>query len=156
MSLNLITDRTQADYLEWLELSRIPWAAMTDEQKDKWSAPMKGAYNYTDLNRVGDAMVTLQAAFTSYGYSVSVDTRTDWEAGEWPSKAEMDAYVQGVKNIRAVLTVAETTPAAPDSMDDGTVAVWNNIERILLDVEDLLNCISAAWYYAGEIYTGEV
>lgn len=156
MSLSLITDRTPADYTEWLELSRIPWAAMTDDQKTKWSVPMKGAYNYTDLNRVGAAMLTLQALFASYGYSVSVDVRTDWTAGEWPSKAEMDAYAQSVQNIRAALTVAETTPAAPDSMDDGTVTIWNNIEQILLDVEDLLNRIAAAWYYTGEIYTGEV
>jgi len=156
MSLSLITDRTQADYQEWLTLSQIAWADMTDEQKAKWSVPMKGAYNYTDVNRVSEAILTLQTLFTSYGYSVTVDVRTDWTIGEWPTQAEMDAYVQSIANIRGVLSVASSTPAAPGSMDDGTVVIWNNIEQILLDVEDALVRMAQSWWYAGEIYSGEV
>lgn len=155
MSLSLITDRTQADYQVWLTLSQIAWADMTDEQKAVWSVPMKGAYNYTDVNRVGEAILTLQALFASYGYSVSVDVRTDWKVGDWPTQAEMDAYVQSVANIRGVLSVVSTTPAAPSGMDDGTVVIWNNIEQILLDVEDALNRLSQSMWYAGEIYSGE-
>lgn len=138
MSLSLITDRTQADYNAWLTLSKIPWADMTDAQKAIWSVPMKGAYNYTDLNRVGDALNILQALFASYGYSVAVDARANWTAGEWPTQAEMNAYIQSIKNIRSAVTVLSTTPTAPDSMDDGTVVIWNNIEQILLDVEWLI------------------
>ena len=156
MSLSLITDRTQADYESWLALSQTAWADMTDTQKAVWSVPMKGAYNYTDLNRVGAAMLTLQALFVSYGYSVAVDVRTDWAAGEWPSEGAMDAYVQSLKNLRGALTAASSTPAAPDSMDDGTVTIWNNIEQILLDVEDALTRLSQSLWYAGEIYSGEV
>ncbi len=142
MSLSLITDRTDADYQSWLTLSRIAWADMTDVQKAKWSVPMKGAYNYTDLNRVGEAMLTLQALIASCGYTVSVDVRTDWTAGEWPSDAEMSSYVQSIANIRGVLSAASTTPATPSSMDDGTVVIWNNIEQILLDVERLIYSLS--------------
>lgn len=156
MSLSLVTDRTQADYEAWLTLSKIAWADMTDEQKTAWSVPMKGAYNYTDLNRVGTAMLTLQALFASYGYSVTVDVRTDWSVGEWPSESPMDAYVQSLKNLRGALAQASTTPAAPDSMDNGTVVIWNNIEQILLDVEDALNRMAQSLWYAGEIGCGEV
>lgn len=123
MSLGLITDRTEADYQAWLTLSKIPWANMTDEQKATWSVPMKGAYNYTDLNRVGAALQALQAAFNSYGYSVAVDVRTDWTAGEWPTQAEMNAYVQSIKNIRVAVTVLSATPAAPDSILTGWT-IW--------------------------------
>jgi len=142
MSLSLITDRSQVDYQEWLELSQIAWASMTDAQKAKWSVPMKGAYNYTDVNRVGEAILTLRALFASYGYSVSVDVRTDWKVGDWPTQAEMDAYAQSIANIRRALAVASNTPAAPESMDDGTVSIWNNIEQILLDVEWLIDKIA--------------
>jgi hypothetical protein len=31
-------------------------ADMTAAQQAVWSVPMKGAYNYTDLNRVGEAI----------------------------------------------------------------------------------------------------
>lgn len=157
MSLSLITDRTQADYNLWLTLSKIPWSNMTDEQKAIWSVPMKGAYNYTDLNRVGGALQALQSVFESYGYSVPVNVRTDWAEGEWPTTAEMNAYVQSVKNIRSAVTVLSATPTAPDSMDDGTVVIWNNIEQILLDVEALISRmesnVDTAWA-SGIAYTG--
>lgn len=156
MSLELITDRTQTDYDEWLELSQISWADMTAAQKAIWSVPMKGAYNYTDLNRVGTALLALQTLLAGYGYSVSIDARTDYANGEWPTETDMAAYVQSISNIRSALAVFETTPAAPTCMDDGTVTVWNNIEQILADVEMLIINMVAAWHYAGEIYAGEV
>lgn len=150
MSLSLITDRTQADYNLWLTLSEIPWDDMTDEQKAVWSVPMKGAYNYTDLNRVGGALQALQAVFNSYGYSVAANVRTDWMAGEWPTQAEMDAYIQAIKNIRSAVTVLSTTPAAPDSMDDGTVTIWNNIEKILLDADILINSLRQIFIHSNQ------
>ncbi len=155
MSLELITDRTQADYEEWLALSKIPWASMTPEQKAKWSVPMKGAYNYTDLNRVGTALLALQSILAGYGYSVTVNVRTDYVNGEWPTESDMNAYVQSIANVRSVLAVFETTPPAPDSMDDGTITVWNNIEKILKDVETIIDYAVAAFKYSGEFYCGE-
>lgn len=51
----LITDRTQADVTRLLELRAIGYADMTAAEKAEYAAS-KGAYNYTDLNRVGNAM----------------------------------------------------------------------------------------------------
>lgn len=155
MALNLVTDRTAADYQEWLTLSKIPWADMTAEQRAAWSVPMKGAYNYTDLNRVGIALTSLQTLFTAHGYSVPINARTNWAAGEWPTESEMTAYLQSISNIRSALASFATTPAVPPSMDYGTVAIWNNIEQILADVETLINNMLAAVIYCGEIYSGE-
>lgn len=138
MAISLVTDRTDDDYKAWLELSKIAWSDMTAAQQAIWSVPMKGAYNYTDLNRVGTAIIYLQTLFSSLGYSVSVNVRTDWAVGEWPSYAAMTAYLQSVSNIKSVLSTFSATPAVPTSMDDGTVVIWNNIEQILLDVEALI------------------
>lgn len=66
----LITDRTQSDVTHWQELHDKGWAGMTDDEKAEWStAAMKGAYNYTDLNRVTEAMDYLNGVFTGYGYA---------------------------------------------------------------------------------------
>lgn len=65
----LITDRTQSDVTHWQELHDKGWAGMTDDEKAEWNtAAMKGAYNYTDLNRVIAAMDYLDEVFTRYGY----------------------------------------------------------------------------------------
>lgn len=66
----LITDRTQSDVTHWQELHGKGWAGMTDDEKAEWStAAMKGAYNYTDLNRVTETMDYLNGVFTGYGYA---------------------------------------------------------------------------------------
>lgn len=151
-----VTDRTQSDYEEWLKLSKIKWADMTAEQQAIWAAPMKGAYNYTDLNRVGHNLEYLAGVLTAYGYSTIVNVRTDYAIGEWPSPDDMSAYVESVAIIRQALAALSTTPEAPTSMDDGTVTVWNNIEKILADVDALISYMVAAFYYSGELFAGEV
>ena len=54
--LNLITDRTQADVDRVQYLASVGWENMTDAEKAEWSTPLKGAYNASDLNRVGAAV----------------------------------------------------------------------------------------------------
>lgn len=154
ISPELIVDRTQADFDQWRVLSQIAWNDMAAEQKAIWSVPMKGAYNYTDLNRVGSAMLTLKALFATYGISVSVTARSNYIAGEWPTSVEMSTYIQSLKNLKSAVSISTVTP--PDSMDNGTVIVWNNIEQILLDVEDALYRMAAAWFYSGDLYGGEI
>ena len=54
--LNLITDRTQADVDCVRQLAAKGWAAMTAEERAAWNGGLKGAYNASDLNRVGSAV----------------------------------------------------------------------------------------------------
>ena len=65
----LITDRTQGDLDTLMDLLRQDMTAWTETQKDWFrQAVSKGAYNYTDLNRVIAAMDYLDDTFTRYGY----------------------------------------------------------------------------------------
>lgn len=68
--LELITDRTQNDVVRLTNIllkrseDRTP-----EEQEELDSAASKGAYNYTDLNRVTSAMEYLNQVLNKYGYS---------------------------------------------------------------------------------------
>lgn len=66
----LITDRTLADVERVKALRKKGFAAMTSEERSEFLAPMKGAYNATDLNRVQEAMEYLAERFRGYGYNV--------------------------------------------------------------------------------------
>lgn len=79
MIANLVYDRTSEDVAEirrlWMKFDPElgDHGGLTDEEWAEWnSAGMKGAYNYTDLNRVEQAVKTLAAALTSAGYPVEV------------------------------------------------------------------------------------
>lgn len=138
----LVTDRTEADVSRYSELRDKGWAEMTTAEKAEWVAGMKGAYNASDLNRVASAMAYLSQRFASAGYSVPVSSPTDWANGDIPTKGDMDTYLDDLRRIRAALAVMDTTPAAPGSMDYLTWAKANDIEKILVDVDDLLTKIA--------------
>lgn len=152
----LITDRTQADVDRVLALSAKGWAGMSPEERAEWSAGLKGAYNASDLNRVQEAMEYLAGVFGAYGYAVSLRPMPTWSVGEIPNEEQMAAYLANVTALRAVLDMPSTTPAVPADMALLTYVEANNIEKILVYINELLEALGAAfmrsgmsWAYAG-------
>lgn len=154
--LKLITDRTQADVDRVASLAQKGYVGMTDDEKTEWNAGLKGAYNATDLNRVGSAVNYVAGRLNAQGYAVAVSPKIDWTFTDIPTPAQLAAYLADVSAIRAALAVYADTPETPADMKKLTYAEANDIERILLDVDALITNMMAAWYYAGELYSGEV
>ena len=154
--LNLITDRTQADVDRVRQLAQKGLGNMTADEKTEWLNGLKGAYNASDLNRVGAAVAYVAGRLTGYGYAVSVDPRQDWQMADIPTPESMTAYLADVAALRAALTVAADTPEVPEDMERLTWQEANDIEQILVDVDELLTRMAAAWFYSGDLYAGEV
>lgn len=163
---SLITDRTQADvdrakYLNSLfgydpKTDTLVWYG-TEAELAEWSgAKLKGAYKYTDLNRVGAAMAYVAGRLTAAGYYVPITPKTDWTDEDWMTPTTAGAYLDALRLLRSQYALYDTTPNVPDSMDGLTVDAANDIEKILLDIDSLLENIMASWYYSGEVYCGEV
>ena len=153
--LKLITDRAEADVLRWQELKSKGYASMTDDERREWE-DSKGAYNYTDLNRVEEAVVFLSQQLVEMGYVTEQLVTRVWTENDVPTVADMTRYIQNVKTIRDALSVPGTTPDVPASMHKLTFQGANDIERILLDVEKLIENMAFTFAYSGEIYGGEL
>lgn len=163
---DLITDRTQADVNYALQLNAAGWAGMTAEQKSDWLAGLKGAYNYTDLNRVTDAVDYIAGEFQSYGYSVSVTpinithpdgtVSTVWQDSDIPTSQQLDTYLANIQALRDVISLAEGTPELPESMAVLTYVAANNIEQLLIDISTALQNIAASFLYSAQplLYSG--
>lgn len=154
--LNLITDRTQADVDRVQYLASVGWENMTDAEKEEWSTPLKGAYNASDLNRVGAAVTYISNRLFEYGYFVPVTAKQDWDKTGIPTQADMYLYLQNVRKLKAALDEMGYTPDVPEDMEHLTYQEANDIEKILVDLDFLLNNMVAAWFYAGELCAGEV
>ena len=155
--LHLITDRTQADVERVRYLSRrINSGAATAAEVEEYGGAMKGSYNAEDLNRVGAAVEYVANRLREYGYAVTVAPKTDWRAGEIPTAEQLETYRGNVAALRAVLPVGKSTPETPGSMERLTFQAANDLERILLDIDRLITNITLAWFYAGEVFSGEV
>lgn len=145
--MNLIADRTQADVDRVKELSMKKWADMTAEEQAEWLAGMKGAYNYTDLNRVESAVSLLGEIL-----GVAVTVKTNWAVTDIPKSADMKRYLDNIQRLKDTGLVLANTPSVPESMVNFTHTMANDIEQILLDIEAAINALLRC----GEVYCGEV
>ena len=154
--LNLITDRTQADVDYAVRLSQKGWSGMTAEEKADWESNLKGTYNASDLNRVGNAVTYVAGRLTEAGYFVPVSPKIDWTESDIPKESDMQTYLEDVEILRSALTVLPETPEVPEDMEGLTYEEANDIERILLAVDDLITKMINSYFYSNEIFSGEV
>lgn len=155
--MQLITDRVQADVDRVAALAaRVSAGTATEAEKTEWASDLKGAYNASDLNRVGAAVAYVASRLTGYGYAVTVNPKQDWTGSDIPTAGQMAGYLRDVAALRGAIAVMASTPPTPDSANNLTWQEANNIEQILLDVDELLTRMAAAWFYSGDLYAGEV
>lgn len=154
--LHLITDRTEEDVNRVKAMLAKGWANLTEAEQTEWNAGMKGAYNYTDLNRVEMAVSYLKDYLAQYGYVAGIGPLRTWTEKDVPTVSDMQRYLDNVRIIRSVLNVFPSTPQVPASMENFTFTKANQLERILQDVESLVNNMVAAFVQVGEIYGGEL
>lgn len=83
----------------------------------------KGAYNYSDLNRVERAVVEI-----SDRAGLNLTTKTDWNMWDIPTVADMNRYLGNIATIRQHFAISRSIPT---SMNNLTYENANNIELIL-------------------------
>jgi hypothetical protein len=143
MMIELVTDRTQHHVTRLKQLRSIGWNNMSESQKAEYRGyAARGAYNYTDLNRVESAVAELSQLL-----GLGLKTNVYWDAESIPSRVTSgsllnpDRYLNNVVAIRdacATLT-DEEFPPLPESMEKLTYEGANNIEKVL---EIAYRCVS--------------
>ena len=148
--MNLIYDRTAQD----VETARA--------QRGTALTPLKGCYNVSDLNRVELAAKTLAAALTAAGYPVEITPvlqggkaeDREWQEGDIVRRPQWTTYLDNVQRLRdAYYTLAETgeLPAPGDKLGyEGA----NNIEKVLADIDLLLDGMKSIYRRAGTFTAG--
>lgn len=156
----LITDRTAADLKHWEYLRDKGFENMTDAERAEWLAGnLKGSYHSADLNRVGTALNYLRDRLTEAGYityQTAFTAKTNWTITSIPTAADLTHYLKCVSTVREAMAQFETTPPAPINTGALNIDEANNIEKILIDVETLINNMLAARLYCGDVYAGEI
>lgn len=153
--LHLITDRTKADVDRLEALMTKGWDKLTaDEQQEYLEASHKGAYNASDLNRVGAALHFVADKLAEYAYNVQINARVDWTRESDFRMGDLLSYLADVERLRAGLAHFAATPETPDNIKTPEEA--NAVEQIILDVYELLQNMLAAFFYCGEPYSGEM
>ena len=166
MMTNLVYDRTSEDVAEvrrlLAKLDPETGDGLTAAEQAKWDAGLKGAYNFTDLNRVEQAVKTLAAALTSAGYPVEITPvlkggkaeDREWREGDVLYRPQWTTYLDNVQRLRdAYYTLAETgeLPAPEDKLK---YTGANTIEKVLADIDLLLDGMKSIYRRAGTFTAG--
>ena len=113
-----------------------------------------GHYNYTDLNRVGEACNYIRGMFASYGYSVPDALRVDWTESDLLQYSDMIQYVRVIRALSDIVVYMQQVPALPFSMAKFGFESANNIEKALYHLGQIAEKIPATWYQCGQIESG--
>ena len=158
-ALNLITDRTLNDVQYIAYLRKKGWAAMTEDERNSFLAPLKGSYNASDFNRVeyaaqhlAELLRQLPTELQEYADSLNVEwqplfdvpytafeleVKYDWTVRDIPDDADAARYLGNVTLLRNTLDYATTV--LPNSMEKLTHVGANAIE---LALENLFGAIA--------------
>jgi len=147
-NLNLITDRTEADAID---------AAMNPTR----AAPSRGAYNASDLNRVGEALNYLYDFMHEYGYGVAPlpRLRTNWLTTQNFAVQDGTHYLSMIRGLRNAFFTLPTTPQVPSHINNLFARAGreraNDIERLLLDIERIILWMIDSFHYSNQHYSNE-
>jgi len=156
----LIYDRTQADvdrvFTLKTKILTEGLSSLTAEELAEYLAGMKGAYNYTDLNRIGEAIAYLVERMEELAiYDDTIVPKTDWVMGDVPTQSQISALLTNLTKLRAKLSLPDDAPAVPISLDSMTYETANDIEELLAVIDDRISRATVTFAYAGMYYCGE-
>ena len=151
--LLLITDRSPADVERYKELKEKNFDDMTADEQIEWMSNLRGAYNFTDMNRVEAAIEHIIGRLSKYYYFSDIDVREEWNMQSVPRAEDVARYLRKVRVVRNAFATLKSTPDVPPTVS--TYQHANAIEQILVDVDTLITNMARNLCYVNDVYIGE-
>ena len=170
----LVYDRTQEDVDRVFALkNRIlknGMSSLTTEEQTEYLSGLRGAYNHTDMNRVGEAVKFLADRFTALPVelaayreekgvaddsfyhvpynpaSVVVAPKRNWTVADVPTQAQVQTYLNNLAVLRRQLPLPEDTPAVPSTLNNLTYDTANDIEHLLVVIYQAFTTVEQDLY----------
>ena len=113
----------------------------------------KGTFNYTDLNRIENKQDELKNLFNAMGYWNTPITKKAWGENDIFNVDEFQRIIDNTNVLRNAFFVYKDTPNTPPvSYHYNDI---NALEKILYDLDVMINDVKADYRYCGEFECGE-
>lgn len=156
-----IFNRTLADVTALKELigqiNAIGWDNLTLTSKTEWLATSKGAFNFSDLNRIEDNIIYMRDQINALGGTpIVIDTSNPvWGVDDIPFLSNINRIRDNVGVLIDAFYILPTTPTIeynnPLNWDDA-----NDIEKNLQDMYTILQLTGIQFeYYCGTFSCGQ-
>lgn len=154
---NFIYDRNTSDVarVEALRI-KVRNRTATAEENIEWLSSLKGAYNETDLNRIGRIMNELSNLLNQYGYYNSVSAKQNWQVGDKPNPSDMENFINNLSSLKNSFNYIPESPQVPLDMVSLTYEEANNIEKILYEIDRVIKELKLNLIYSGVANMGQI
>lgn len=128
---------------------------LTADEANAYFMGLKGCYNAVDLNRVESKVRELASRLDGYGYRNKIITYTRWKIADIVHYSDVARYLANIAMLKRIYHVYPTSPPVP------TVKQWigyiqaNAIEKILVDIESLVDLMIQTFISSGTIKSDE-
>lgn len=112
----------------------------------------KGHYNVSDLNRVEEWCEYLTNLLTSYSYKVDIQVKKNWQRSDFPTSSEMERIRQNINRLKEAYF---SFTQIPENLEYMTIEKANDIEKILFEIDTLLNNMENNFTYCGVASCGQ-
>ena len=151
MSIVCVYDRTEVDVVNLLnaisKIKKTGFSSLTEEEQTNWYSGMKGARNYTDINRIESNCETIADMV-----GITITTKTDWSDADFIKNEDINRILGNISIIREIYSlVYDDTPVVSDPPIN-TIYKINDIEKILYDKYNIIYNNSINKYYCGESF----
>ena len=117
---------------------------------------LKGALNVSDLNRIESNTLWLHQQLESYDYHSGITvTKTNWVNTDFIYLVDIDRIRQNIIDIVACYNTFSTTPVLTTGGQPLTYLHINDIEKVLFDLDVLLDLMIQKFVYCGTFTCGD-
>lgn len=151
----MIFERTQEDVDEAKKIRDEKVKNFKTLSEDEINTLERGFFTINTLNRIEQKQHELYTNLLEYGYDTSCINKTDWANNDIVVLSVYTRLLNNLDNLKNGFTYLKDGAATPTSMLD--IESMNAVEKILYDIENLMNNMVNSWIYVcDEYYCGGV
>ena len=110
-------------------------------------------YNFSDLNRVGNAIAYLSETLKRYGYICITQPKTNYTEYDEPNlRDQLNQYITDINTIK-IAFYASTVP--PNSIRFLTAEMANRIEELMIETDELIEGMVSVFVRCDTINSGQ-
>lgn len=113
---------------------------------------LRGAYNYTDLNRIEEWCEYIETELNNAGYRVEITTKTDWTDEDFPTQAELERIRSNVALLKQRYYSHSNVPIDVIKM---TFKKANELEKVLDEIYHSIWGMGNYYIYSGVCNSGQ-
>lgn len=115
----------------------------------------KGNWNTSDLMRIAKWQVYIRDLLNEAGYYVNIQPRMAWNIFDLPRQSQVDKIRSDTMKLKEAYYTFISTPTLETGIDYVVFNEANDIEKILKDIEILIDNMMESYRYCGTLYCGE-